>query len=366
MRVQFVTINSTSNIPVMRYIISYVSEKNDVELVECFINGNYKFKKIKTKYLNVFNDVKTFNNQNIFFKIQKYILTIYNIIIFNNNKQKSTIYVIDYELLIVTILLKKLLILRNVKIIYHQFEVVNFKSFFSKLLKFIKLDILIFPEINRANFFLKNNSWNSNTFILPNTCSVNDNIKLINKIDFQEEIGNRKVIGHIGNLGCDHFINVLINIIEISDESRYYFLLVGNYDFTVLNILEQIKNKKNIKILNSLPHSQLPDIYNIIDFGLILYKPLDYNYDFCAPNKLYEYWSYGIPVFAHKLNGLTKLFEKEEYGLLFDFYDNNVHLKILKQFDNKLDKKNLKSIFSKNFDINLYLPIYDKLFENNN
>ena len=75
---------------------------------------------------------------------------------------------------------------------------------------------------------------------------------------------------------------------------------------------------------------------------------MDYNYDFCAPNKLYEYWSYGIPVFAHKLNGLTKLFEKEEYGLLFDFYDNNVHLKILKQFDNKLDKKNL-NIFNLNF-----------------
>lgn len=364
MRVLFVTINSISYIPVMRYIISYISKKNDIQLIECYIKGNYKFENTSTIYLKEFNTIKEFNNQNIIFKFQKYIVSFYKIIRFILGNEKKVIYVIDFELLLFAILIRNIFFLRKVKIIYHQFEVVNFKSVFSKLLKFFNLDILIFPEINRAKFFITKTKSNTKTIIFPNTCNINSINKSNKVFDFEEKIGLRKVIGHIGNIGSDHFIDVLIKTIQIADESKYFFLLIGNYDNSVLKIFNQFKYKNNVKILDSVPHSELPDIYNIIDFGLILYKPLDFNYDCCAPNKLYEYWSFGIPVYAHKLKGLLTLFEKEEKGALFNFYDNDIPEKILNVINNYKDNKLLKIEFSKHYSIEYYLPIFDELFEN--
>lgn len=349
----------------MRYIISHVSKNNDIQLIECFIDGNYKFENTSTIYLKEFTNVKEFNNQNIIFKFQKYIVSFYKIISFIICKEKKVIYIIDFELLLFAIILKNIFFFSKVKIIYHQFEVVNFKSIFSKLLKFFNLDILIFPEINRAEFFISNTKSNTKIIIFPNTCSINNNIKFNDSFKLDEIIGGRKVIGHIGNIGSDHFINVLIQIIKISDESKYFFLLVGNYDNNVKKILNQFNNKKNVIVLNSVQHSQLPDLYNIIDFGLILYKPLDYNYDYCAPNKLYEYWSYGIPVFAHKLKGLSLLFESDDFGTLLNFYDNDIHEKIINYINNYKDNKLLKIEFSLHYSIEHYLPIFDKLFEKN-
>ena len=76
-----------------------------------------------------------------------------------------------------------------------------------------------------------------------------------------------------------------------------------------------------VKFVGEVSHSDLESHYRLCDIGVILYRGDTNNLEFAAPNKLYEYWSYGIPVLAHPLKGLQSQFFDECQGRLVDFLD---------------------------------------------
>jgi hypothetical protein len=360
MNILLISINSFSSIPVMRFIINDLKIKHKLYLVECYIIGSYKFDFITTSYIKVFNNNLEFNNQTVFFKVFKFFKVFYEIGSFALQNSKPIIYTQDFEIIAFCTLIKKILFFKKMYIVYHQFEVVNFETNRYKLLKSCKPDLVIFPEVNRLLYFKKFTNGNTSSLIFPNTCSVNTYIEKKLEADTFKKIGDRKVIGHVGNIGSDHFIDILCNLIENSDENEFFFVLIGDYDLKVSKILQIFKNKNNVIMLSYLPHAELSKIYSIIDVGIILYKPLDINYDCCAPNKLYEYWSYGIPVFAHKLKGLNSLFKNKIYGKLFDFYTPNVLFELTNNLRKYERSSYLKNIFSDDNDIKNYLPLLEK------
>jgi glycosyltransferase involved in cell wall biosynthesis len=364
MNILFITINSFSYIPVMRYIITHLQKSNDIELIECYISGNYKFEGISINYIMEFNSNLEFQNQKTWFKIKKYLFSFYEIFTFILLKKDIVIYAQDYEIVLIATFFKRVFFWREVKIIYHQFEVINYDTRIRKLLKFGNPEVVIFPEVNRFVYFKEYTKSKASSLIFPNTCRTNFDIILSDSSVLLYEIGKRKVVGHIGNIGSDHFIDVLVKLLEFADESQFYFILIGNYDFKVNEILDKFKKKSNVKILNSVPHSQISEIYEIIDIGLIMYKPIDVNYDFCAPNKLYEYWSYGVPVFAHRLKGLTSLFENNVYGELFDFYDKDIHFEIIDKMSERNKNNSIKDVFFAEYDIENFLPLLNEKLKN--
>jgi len=125
------------------------------------------------------------------------------------------------------------------------------------------------------------------------------------------------VVGHVGNVGPDHYLDFFFKLMEHCIGSNVYFVMVGNYSQQIIDRLNAI-NHPQLVLLNAVPHSELAGIYSELDYGLILYKGVDVNFEFCAPNKLYEYWSYGIPVIAHQLQGLVPVFDHPLKGALFN------------------------------------------------
>jgi glycosyltransferase involved in cell wall biosynthesis len=129
--------------------------------------------------------------------------------------------------------------------------------------------------------------------------------------------------------------------------------MVGNYTPDVLNRLKETNNP-NLLILNAVPHRELSGIYRALDYGLILYRGVDVNFEFCAPNKLYEYWSNGIPVVAHRLQGLLPVFDHPLKGQLFDFDSENAVVKVAELLQQgKTEKPKLKKLFGETLDIEL-------------
>jgi len=353
----FLTINSFSIIPLNRFLVNYLKGKFNLSLIESYIQNTYKFDNIDYKEIKSYTNTSTFNNQNIKDKIYKYYFITAKLLK-NIGKSEYVLYVQDYSVLIICSLIKKLFFKHNWKIVYHQYEMelLDKMSFYKKI---ISPDLLIFPEINRAkyfqSFFLKFSQ--SQLMIFPNTCLISKKTDKDNFCLFQK-IKGRITIGHIGNIGTDHYLNLLLALIEELNPKKYFFIIIGKQSYKVKELLTKYSEKENVYLTEEIPHNELKYIYPFINFGIVLYKPIDLNFTFCAPNKLYEYWSYGIPVIAHKLPGLIPLFNNKIQGMLFDFEDTKTTLDNIKDYlEEKTERDSLQSYFANNFSLNSYLEL---------
>lgn len=92
------------------------------------------------------------------------------------------------------------------------------------------------------------------------------------------------------------------------------------------------------------------------DIGIVLYKDTAMNYRFCAPNKLYEYWSYGIPVIGDQLPGLISVFNQIDLGILVDMEMPENILTAIQQISISDETKlKVKDYFEANYKLDYFL-----------
>ena len=75
------------------------------------------------------------------------------------------------------------------------------------------------------------------------------------------------------------------------------------------------------------------EITSHVDIGLVAYNHIHLNNEFCAPNKIYEYSGFGIPILANDVYGLVNTIEKYHAGELL-----NIDCFTLEDFKNALQK----------------------------
>jgi len=121
---------------------------------------------------------------------------------------------------------------------------------------------------------------------------------------------------HVGALGEGTFAMKLIDAV-VAMEGRVHLSLVG---FVAVSIRDYIRGhaKDYVTHHEQVPHRELSNFYCACDVGLILYRPTTLNTKFAAPNKLYEFWSFGIPVLGPTIPGLQSQFTQPEMGILVD------------------------------------------------
>ena len=254
---------------------------------------------------------------------------------------------------------------KNIYIIYHQYEMV-LPDELNKLDRFYlryiikwwkKVDLAIFPEINRLNYF-KNilSEFSINKFLLmPN--SNNNSIVASNETYSKTKI---RVV-HVGALGKNHHINSLLEAIKKLPADLFEFYFIGNI---VKEVYEQINSLHlpNTFIFSQVRHNELHQIYLSADIGLILYRNDTLNTTFCAPNKLYEFWSYGIPVIGDKLPGLISVFKDQLQGVLVEMDSSNQIFEALIYLSkfNESNKQQLKTIFENQYKLDNYLEAFEK------
>ena len=178
--------------------------------------------------------------------------------------------------------------------------------------RFKKVDLAIFPEENRMIYFrellLTHNC--DQLFVVPNS---NNNV-LIG--DYSRQ--NEKIrVTHIGAVGSNHHFQDYLKALKKLPKDRFEFWFVGMLNSDIQDMILEV-DLENIITTGQIQHSALKEIYLNTDIGVILYKDTCLNNRFCAPNKLYEFWSYGIPVLGDTLPGLKSVFKDEEQGTLID------------------------------------------------
>lgn len=367
MRFFFFSISSLSFFPVFKYILDvFLNLKqlnnNSYHLVESHLKGFPDYGNVvNTHYYYKFNSINHFNSMSFVIKIKRYVWTLFYLIkafFFKN----TIVYTCDYQVLFIIFKLKKIVNHLNFILIYHQYELIDFdkkKIVYQNFKKHASIiDLAIFPEINRLNYFVNEINFNpSKTLLFPNTCITNnENVtkhKILSNFN-QDDI----IIAHIGNIGFNHFFTEIIDaFLKFNLPDNYKLIFIGKQSLELQKYIQH-NTFKNIYFFQEVPHNELSSIYNYIDCGLILYKPIDLNFDYCAPNKLYEYWAHGVPVISHNLKGLEGLI-KDEFGYTTDF--NYITKELFLQINKLSDKKRefIKQKFIEKFDVHNYQKILE-------
>jgi hypothetical protein len=249
------------------------------------------------------------------------------------------------------------------KIIYHQFELVDSDelSFISSAMwRVVKnhaaeyIQMAIFPEKNRLTSFATETGVVpcEKCYLLPNTTVV-ASFSVTQSFLFPPDA---VVIGHIGSIGNNHYVGVLEELLARNKSNKnLYFLVIGQYSD---EIKQRFLSKGNPRLVlkDLVPHNELPQYYRQMDYGLILYKGVSKNFEYCAPNKLYEYLTYGVRVLAHPLAGLKELKLPDQLLSLIDFESDNRHEITAKYLLSKNhSKKEILTYFSKNLSIDHFM-----------
>ncbi|MDI1323218.1 MAG: glycosyltransferase [Algoriphagus sp.] len=356
----FITHNTFNLIPPVKQIYDALFEEYQIYTVQCEIESlDSVFQKKNNYTINTYENYNELINSSLYHKVRKYIITfLLFIFLIPKNKRKhkrNILYFQDLYPLFLGILFKK----KKDYIIYHQFEIIttqNLNRFDNLLLKKIirkldKIDLYIFPEENRRNLFIKDYSFSSNvkTLIIPNT---NNNF---NKVQFN--LNEKIIVSHVGSLGNTfHHLEAYLDVIEKLPKNEFEFWFIGFLSENIKNIIES-RNLINVKLIGQLKHSMLVDYYFKTDIGIILYNDKSLDTKFCAPNKLYEFWSYGVPVIGDKLPGLESVFLKNIQGVLINM---NNQVEFLNAFNGFIvndfqRKEKLIRFFNKNNKLDVYI-----------
>lgn len=370
--VSFITINSFRAIPVTRYIIGLVPGSS-CRVAECHFHGDpIPVEPENYTAIGTFPNRKAFYAQSLFFKFLKYFRAGHQLL--SSIRTGSVLYLIDFQLLAVLTLFRSVLrIGRSVPVVYHQFELIDpttltplNRIIWSLALRcVVEADLCIFPETNRRDYFCSLAGVPvASTWIMPNTCSAQPVEPPHHASPFPSNGSKSVVVGHIGQLGPDHYYREFADLIRRCTGLPISFLVIGGLSPKVEGEFRSIGNS-NLTLLGQIPHEQLAGYYQEIDFGFVLYRGVDLCFEYCAPNKLYEYWSHGIKVIAHPLSGLLPVFSTSVQGSLVDLAASDALETITSiLLRGNLDKETLRSLFRDRFAIEHYLPELSRRLHN--
>lgn len=363
MEIAAFSINSFSGIPlctkIFENIFADINVSKKIQVHHCEVKGfvNYS-EKVIVKPLRFFESYNLFKTQSSFFKISKYFKVSFRLFVFLFLKRRPVVYTIDANTCTISLLFKGLLFYKKIHVVYHQFEmdIPQDKTRIDKLIFKIftrvspTLDLFLVPEKNRLSYFKKLTKLkDENCIVFPNSTEVSE---------VEKEKNNKIVFGHVGAIGNTHYIESFLKAFTKLNREKE-LLLIGRVSDDMLEMISKYA-LTNVRMINQVPHNELGKYYSMMDFGLILYMPVDLNNIYCAPNKLYEFWSYGIPVIAPLLEGLKDIYSMPFLGKLINMENEDSFANELEAcIDNKVNysKNDILEYFESHLSIKKHAEI---------
>lgn len=122
-------------------------------------------------------------------------------------------------------------------------------------------------------------------------------------------------------------------------KNKYKFVLMGIDEY---NSFEKIKEVySNTVFYPYVPAPLHLEITSYAKFGILFYRPTILNKAFCAPNKIFEYGGFGIPMLGNNIPGLKNTIGNANAGKCIELKEENI-LEALDSMEKEYNK------FSKN------------------
>lgn len=176
-----------------------------------------------------------------------------------------------------------------------------------RLLKEMAQKALFNVSCEETRAYIMRAWWSLKTlpYVMPNKPYDNPsdmaNVTDQNAKDLLDSIGNKKIILYQGLIKQKDILESITKAVDELDDD-YVLLLMGNDREKIIPELKKISNKVYSGWVTAPNHLQVTSKAYV---GLVFYDG-EYclNNAYCAPNKIYEYGAFGIPMLANDIPGL--------------------------------------------------------------
>jgi glycosyltransferase involved in cell wall biosynthesis len=205
------------------------------------------------------------------------------------------------------------------------------------------------PEYNRCILYQNWFKLATRPTLLPNKPYFLPNRDEIEKIKIKynsiiNQIRDKKIILYQGRIHPERLIDGFVSASKkLGDDWR--FVIMGSDGFGLVEHYKTL-NEKLIHI-DFIPAPDYLAITSMARIGILSYDPMTLNTAYCAPNKIYEYGAYGIPMVGNNIPGL-KILEEKQCGIIVDENDTESILNAYYTIDN--DYENFSKCSLRQFD----------------
>lgn len=183
---------------------------------------------------------------------------------------------------------------------------------------------IIMPQYDRAVFYQINYGLEKRPFVLPNKpyFYLEENELLVLEEKYKETLEKfkkHKVILYQGIIHPERDLTTFIKAIK-SLGHEYLLVLVGK-DQGMLAQYKEIDPD-----IMHIPFIPAPDylIYTMNSYiGILTYDSRSLNCAYCAPNKIYEYAKYALPMIGNDIPGLVNTIKQQGFGEIVDENSEN-------------------------------------------
>lgn len=220
---------------------------------------------------------------------------------------------------------------------------------------------VVVPEENRAFLYFNFFKLDRMPLILPNKTYGHPRSKKLDigflPLDIQNRIKEKKNIIYQGHLHKERDLSNFLK--EFHELSGFNIILMGK-DYGMVDIYRKIySNLIYIPFVNPPYHLHITSWAHI---GIITYDINSLNTIYCAPNKIWEYNGFGIPVIGSNNPGLKNQVQIYRNGEIVNFeYDSEIVYAIRKIDDNYTFYSNNSLNFFNSFEFDSF--INEKLFK---
>lgn len=222
-----------------------------------------------------------------------------------------------------------------------QFGNKNDRKIFKKAAE--KASILVSPEYCRAHIMKAIYSRNELPFIIPNkplehprqrNLPITDD-RIRNCIE-EIEKSNRKIIMYMGILSNERPLEPIIEAVE-TVRDQYEFVVLGEETNYLKKIIKQYNS---FTYLGCVAPPQHLEVASHAHIAYVSYIPQNHSINavFCAPNKVYEFAGFGIPMLCNDVPGLKYSVEAAQMGACISSLDKSSILDAIYRIETKYNE----------------------------
>lgn len=226
---------------------------------------------------------------------------------------------------------------------------------------------IFMPEYNRCAIFKIWYKLYNRPILLPNKPyflpTINDLKQYSTKYSRLVELSTKKkIILYQGYIGKGRDISSFVRIVN-NIKGEFALVLMG-HDCGIINEFKTINPE--IEYLDFIPAPEYLFITSLAYIGILSYNDNSLNNIFCAPNKLYEYASYNLPMIGNDIPGLKMVFDNYKIGITCNYSNDEDVTKAILDIDaNYTDYK--RNVTAFNMEVDNVKTIQNSLqqYENN-
>lgn len=259
-------------------------------------------------------------------------------------------------------------LLKNRKYVCFVLELLDEYKFKLFMLKSIMQNAKIVCVCEKTRAYLQKYWWKLKKlpYVFPNKpykpIKITDDLKSIELENALNQIGDSNYILYQGILQNKEELIEISKALN-STKKHYKFVLMGIDKYDCINEIKKYYN--DILYIKYIPAPLHLEITKNAHIGIAYYRDDSLNKAFCAPNKIYEYSGFGVPILSNDIPGLVntvgsknagKCIKLKEYEIIkaindiddnyeqyrenaFKFYDLTDNYKTMKELMSKLIEK---------------------------